>query len=218
MSHQLRSPLSVIKWLLDSLKSENIEKLEAIEEQNEKMIRLVNDLLDINKIEDKRLVLQPVVFSLEDVVRKVIGEHQKHASASNLVLNVYVKDNLPPGVADEARIKSVVAHLVDNAIRYSTEKGEVEIKLEEQKEKGFVKCSVIDRGLGIKKEERKYIFQKFFRSPSVLRYQTEGTGVGLYIAKNIIDLSSGEIGFISKENKGSTFWFALPVAKSNRSH
>lgn len=211
MSHQLRSPLSSIKWLINSLDFKKTASpiLESVETQNEKMIQLVNDFLDISKIEDGALFLRPAEFSLADLVRKVVGEYQRLANSSNAVLKVFVEGEVPLVFADQERVKSVLRHLIDNAVRYGAKAGSVEIRLE--RTGGFAKCSVIDQGLGINKEDRKNIFKKFFRSQSALRYQTEGTGVGLYIAKNIIDLSGGKIGFESEADKGSTFWFTLPI-------
>lgn len=221
MSHQLRSPLSSIKWLMNSLDFKKTAEifgqesvkifsiLESVEMQNEKMIQLVNDLLDINKIEDAALFLRPAEFSLADLVRQVVREYQRFARSSNAVLKVFVENEIPLVLADQERVKSVLKHLIDNAVRYGLKNGSVDIKLE--RTDGFVKCSVIDQGLGIEKKDRNNIFKKFFRSHSALRYQTEGTGVGLYIAKNIIELSGGKIGFESQANKGSTFWFTLPI-------
>jgi len=221
MSHQLRSPLSSIKWLMNSLDFKKADKifdkesvevssiLESVETENEKMIQLVNDLLDINKIEDNVLFLRPAEFSLTDLVRKVAAEYQRFARSSNAVLKVFVEDEVPLIFADQERVKSVLRHLIDNAVRYGAQSGSVDIKLERRD--GFVKCSVIDQGIGIEEKDQKNIFKKFFRSHSALRYQTEGTGVGLYIVKNIIELSGGKIGFESEANKGSTFWFKLPI-------
>ena len=220
MSHQLRSPLSSIKWILNSFSrdlplAETSSIIEATEEQNEKMIQLVNDLIDVNKIEDKALFLRPNEFSLVELIHKVVREYQRFADSSNVVLKVLIDSAVPLVLADENRLKSVLRHLIDNAVRYSAKDsalgGAVEVKLE--RTDGFAKCSVSDQGIGIEKKDQKNIFKKFFRSQSALRYQTEGTGVGLYLVKNIIGLSGGKTGFESEINKGSTFWFTLPIKK-----
>ncbi len=103
----------------------------------------------------------------------------------------------------------VIENFLDNAIRYVQEKGLVEIKI--KREKDFVYFEIKDNGVGIPKEDQKYIFQKFFRSENILRYQTQGSGLGLYISKAIIEKSGGKIGFSSQEGRWSTFWFTLPI-------
>ena len=114
---------------------------------------------------------------------------------------------------DPVRIKMVVQNFVDNAIKYTnSEKGVVKIFLENRA--GNVYCSVKDNGLGISETEQARIFDKFFRGSGVMKKQTIGTGLGLYIAKAAIESSKGKIGFKSEKKKGSTFWFSLPVIEN----
>ena len=221
MSHQLRSPLSAVKWQLnmflsgegaglnvnDTVKS----NLEAIYEQNERMIHAVNDLLEVNRIEDKDLVVRPTLFSIYALSGKIAGEFEKFSSANNSKVSIFTQKDLPMVYADEERIKRVLQHLIDNAIRYGNEKGNVTISLE--KKDNRVLCKVSDEGVGIPDNEKSRVFDKFFRSVNATRYQTEGSGVGLFIAKSLIKLSGGDIGFSSALGKGSTFWFTLPIKK-----
>ena len=102
-------------------------------------------------------------------------------------------------------------HLLDNAIRYSIKGGEIKIAISSLGNK--VLWKITDQGIGISEEDKKHVFDKFFRSESITRYQTEGSGVGLFISKSIIKLSGGDIGFTSALNQGSTFWFSLPTKK-----
>src|SRR3989344_7813170 len=219
MSHQLRSPLSAIKWQLNLILTGDANVpadtmrgyMETIETQNERMIRSVNDLLEVNRIEDNDLALRPAVWQLEALTEKIIGEYTKYASANNVKI-VFEKKDMPlPGVyADEGRIRRAAEHLVDNAIRYSINGGRVLLTIKKKSDK--ILWSVADEGHGVSFEDQKRIFEKFFRSGDATRYQTEGAGVGLFVARYIIRKSGGEIGFSSHLNKGSTFWFTLPKA------
>ena len=217
MSHQLRSPLSAIKWQLNMLlqgqsqAGASQEYLETIRQQNERMIRSVNDLLEVNRIEDNDLILRPREFSLKELTLKIINEYKNYASAYNV--RVALKDGGEPMkiFADEERLGRVIEHLLDNAIRYSTNGGNILVNIEKQND-GKVLWKIADEGRGIPSAEQRLVFEKYFRASDVTRFQTEGSGVGLFIAKSIIKQSGGEMGFSSQESKGSTFWFVLPKA------
>jgi len=218
LSHELRNPLSAIKWQLNSLTSERIldgeEKLRKglviIGGENERMIKLVNDLLDVNRIEDGTLVIAPSVFSLRELTERIVSDYSPYARASNLALNIFATKSDFKVRADEARIKSVIARLVDNAIRYSVSAGEISISLEDLGNE--IRWSVKDQGAGIPAREVDRVFSKFFRAANILRYQTNGLGVGLYLAKYAVEASGGEVGFRTLEGHGSTFFFTLPKA------
>ena len=187
------------------------EYLETIRQQNERMIRSVNDLLEVNRIEDNDLILRPREFSLKELTLKIINEYKNYASAYNV--RVALKDGGEPMkiFADEERLGRVIEHLLDNAIRYSTNGGNILVNIEKQND-GKVLWKIADEGRGIPSAEQRRVFEKYFRASDVTRFQTEGSGVGLFIAKSIIKQSGGEMGFSSQESKGSTFWFVLPKA------
>ena len=149
------------------------------------------------------------VFYIRELAKKIIAEFEHVAKASQIEIELVVSGNLPNALADVSRIKMVAENFLDNAIRYTKGKGEIKIKIE-PKNRSLL-FSVQDNGVGIPQKDQKHIFQKFFRSENVLKYQTHGSGLGLYIAKSIIERSGGKIGFKSKENKGSTFWFTTPI-------
>ena len=217
VSHQLRSPLSNLRWALELLMSGKIGKIEEkqleyftiLKENSNRMKELIEDLLIVSRIETAKLLIKKMEFSLEDLVKELIKELTPFALASNVEIKFLNKEDLPKVFADPSQIRLVIENLLDNAIRYIKGIGVVEIKIESQEKNIYFEIK--DTGVGIPKEEQKYIFQKFFRSENVLRYQTQGSGLGLYISKAIIEKSEGEIGFKSQEGIGSTFWFTLPL-------
>lgn len=217
VSHQLRTPLSSLKWSLNLLMKGKLDKidnkqeeyLEIIKQSNERMIKLVNDLLDVSRIEQGRLGLRPEKISLSNLVKDLISEMTPLAQANNVLLEMEIDDNLPEVLADPGRLRLAIGNLLDNAIKYIKEKGRVKIKL--NKRNNQVKCQIEDNGVGIPENQKNQVFQKFFRSENIMKHQIKGTGLGLFIAKAIIETSGGKIGFISQEGIGSTFWFTLPI-------
>lgn len=215
-SHQLRTPLTGIKWTLELIRQaedmtdqEKSEKLSEIEENNERMIRLVNDLLDVARIEQGRINLKPQKVFLDEMTQSLIKEYQGLAKASNIKIILEAESDIPFVVIDPQGIGLVLRNLLDNAIRYTQGGGTIRIKL--TKEGKFIRCEIQDEGVGIPENDQKSIFQKFFRSQNVMKYQTIGTGLGLFIAEAFIKESNGKIDFWSEEGKGSTFWFELPI-------
>ncbi len=217
VSHQLRTPLTNIKWTLslmtdersDQLSEDQLSRLEAIKESNREMTKLVNDLLNVSRIEQGRLVIQLEKISLKELIERLIKDYYSLAKASNVKLSLISDNNIPLVPADHQAIKMVIRNLIDNAIRYIRGEGWVKIIL--KKKAQAVVCQVQDNGVGIPKADQNKIFGKFFRSRNAMKYQTEGSGLGLFISKSTIEALGGKIGFQSRENQGSTFWFELPI-------
>lgn len=218
-AHQLRTPLSAIKWtlrmLLDGdlgkLSKEQLDFLEKTYQSNERMIDLINDLLNVTRIEEGRYIFKPVSIQLEDLCKEIIANFHEEIVRKQILLGFLTPNkNLPPVKVDVDKIKLVIENLIDNAIKYTKSGGNVTISL-----KGDIKeveFEVKDSGVGIPADQQKRIFSRFFRGANIVRLDTTGTGLGLFIAKNIIDAHRGKIWFESKENKGTTFHFTLPAA------
>lgn len=220
VSHQLKTPLSAIKGYLEVLISEDLGKINL--KQNEylkdaltntqRMIRLVMDLLDVSKIEEKKLELKFQPSDLREIVKKTVGEFSSLAKAKNCTLSFKTTGEIPLVKADPLKIKEVVNNLISNAIGYNKKKGEVEISIKRKRNKVLFYCK--DTGIGIPEKDKKKIFTKFYRSEKAIVLATGGSGLGLFISKAIIEKSGGKIWFKSREGKGSTFYFSLPIKKS----
>ena len=216
-SHQLRSPLSISKWTLEVMEKEvqagNMEKiinhLSAFHDSTETIVKLVNALLEVSRIEAGTLVLNKVKVSLVDLTKAVLNDMQSYVEASNIKLEFNPEPDLPDVWADRDRLLMIIHNLVDNAIRYSEGGKKVQVLIKRQD--AWLVWEVLDQGIGIPDFQQKYVFQKFFRAANSSRFQTEGSGVGLYIVKNLVETLGGRVGFKSTEHKGSIFWFTLPV-------
>ena len=217
-AHQLRTPLSAIKWTLQMLLDEDLgeitkeqrEFIEKIYESNEKMIRLINDLLDVTRIEEGRYLYRPVLASLENEVQFVVNSYKEEIEKRKLKLEFKEpKKKLPQVMLDVEKMRLAIQNLLDNAIRYTHSGGQVTISLKGDKNK--VEFRISDTGIGIPKDQQKRVFTKFFRGANAVKIETGGTGLGLYITKNIIEAHDGKIWFESEENVGTTFHFSLPL-------
>ena len=217
VSHQLRSPLSNLKWTIDLLMSGRIDQvsekqiiyLGMLKENSQRMEGLVSDLLTVSRLEADDFSFNPKKASLVELTKKLISRFEPFTRASNIEIKLIVKEDLPEIFFDPLQIEQVISNLLDNATHYIKGKGLVEIRVERKEE--LVYFEIKDNGIGIPKTDQKYIFQKFFRSENALKNQAQGSGLGLYIAKAIIKKSRGKIDFVSEEGRGSTFWFTLPI-------
>jgi signal transduction histidine kinase len=219
-SHQLRTPLSGTKWMLEllensdkgNLSAKQKEYIEKIYASNERMIALVNDLLEVSRIEQggMKLYLQPT--DLGHIIRSLVKEKAKEVKKKKLQISLTVEEEPFPPVSSELnKIRQALNNIISNAITYTPAGGKIEIDLKVQD--GEALGRVTDTGFGIPVEQQKQIFSKFFRGSNILSVETSGTGLGLYISKSFIEASGGKLWFKSEEGKGTSFYFTLPLAK-----
>lgn len=222
-THQLKSPLAKMKWALEYLITADIagatpeqrEVLGVAHDTSNKMIRLVNDLIGVKEMEESTLGYNFENSSVKEVIEKTIENFNLPAKQKNIKIEFSnTVPNLPSLMIDPWKINLALGNLVDNAIAYTPEGGKIEIKLESFG--NSVRVSVKDNGIGIPEREKESIFNKFFRASNALKVKHEGTGLGLYISKNIIKVHGGELWFNSVETKGTTFYFTIPFDASLR--
>lgn len=218
-AHQLRTPLTAVNWTFESL---NGEKISASQkslvntglEASALMLKIVNDLLDVSKIEEGHFGYDFEDVNLIDFVKEVIKEAKDMADQSSV--KIYLKEPKTPLILkiDSQKLGMVLFNLIDNAVKYNVENGEVVVSVECLKDKPFVQISVKDTGIGMNKSDLEKMFKKFFRADNAVKAIPNGSGLGLYIAKNIIKRHGGEIWAESEINRGSTFYFTLPIDKN----
>ncbi len=217
ISHQLRSPLTNLRWAIDLLLSGEVGKIEEkqmefftiLRENGSRMEELVSDLLIVSRMESEKQLPKKTLFSLEELTKNLIAKAYAFAKSYNVEIKLMTENNLPKIFGDASQVELVVENLLDNAIKYIKKGGVIEIGL--SKNDKNIHFKIKDNGVGIPREDQKYIFQKFFRSENARRTQTQGSGLGLYICKAIIEKNGEKMGFKSEEGKGSTFWFTLPI-------
>jgi len=214
-SHQLRTPLTAIKWYTRILTNAGLEKFTPtqkraftqIQSANERMVDLVSALLNVSRIEMGTLAIEPKPIDFKKLLARAVDEVRPFAQEHGVALKGEALTSIL-ATADANLANIILNNLLTNAIRYTPKGGHVTARLAQRK--GRVIISVSDNGYGIPKKEQARLFDKFFRASNILDKEPQGTGLGLYITKSIAEELGGKLSFTSQENKGSTFTVSLP--------
>ncbi len=216
-SHQLQTPLTTINWYADmllagdagALNAKQTEFVEELHQGAHRMSQLVRSLLDVSRIEMRSLNINPEPTDIALVCRDLRHEMEPIISGKRLSFKLEQETGLPKLNIDPHMVRTAIQNIMSNAVKYTPEGGKIKLSL--KKRPRGINLDISDTGYGIPREQQAKVFTKLFRGENILNKETEGTGLGLYIAKAIIDKSGGKIWFESEENAGTTFHVSLPV-------
>jgi PAS domain S-box-containing protein len=218
VSHELRTPLTAIKGFNDLLldgdageiNEEQAEYLGIVKQNVDRLVSLINDLLDVARMESGRITLKLAAIDLREIVALVVATMRPLIDAKDQTLTVEIAPELPPAWGDHDRILQVITNLVSNAYKYTPAGGAIRVAVAQRDERLHV--AVQDTGMGIPPEDIPKLFTRFFRVDTSLTREIGGTGLGLSIVKSIVELHGGTIAVESTLGSGSTFSFDIPVA------
>lgn len=219
VSHELRTPLTSIKGYVDlildgeagEINEIQREFLEIVKQNNDRLVELINDLLDVSRMESGRVKMEKAPLSLPEIVKVAVTSIENLAKNKEMSISQDIPEGLPLVLADRQRLVRILVNLLSNAIKYTPPKGRIFVSIKPQN--GFLATSIRDTGIGIPSEHLDRLFVKFYRVDSSLTSEIGGTGLGLAIVKSIVDLHGGQVWAESEVGKGSTFTFTLPVDK-----
>lgn len=215
-SHQLRTPLTALKWIIEAFRKGKVGELnekqkELINDANTSALNMsetINTMLMLSRIEAGKLRVEEMQIDVDKLVQEICSEQEIQVTNKKQTVSISIEPNLQLR-SDAAMLKEIVRNLLSNAIKYTPEKGKIIVTA--QQKMGEILISVKDSGFGIPPEEQQKIFSKFFRASNVLNKETEGTGLGLYLVYSLTRMLQGSISFESKEDQGTTFFVTIPL-------
>jgi len=224
MSHELRTPLNAIIGFSDLLlggvsgKINNKQRqcLEDILSSGKHLLSLINDILDLSKVEAGKIDIRPESLRLAEVVDDAVTTVKTMLDDSRHELTISIAEDLPPVYGDRNRLKQILLNLLSNAIKFTPDGGK--LSLETRRKGNFCQVSMVDNGIGIRKEDQTYIFEPFTQLDTLPGERKQGTGLGLALTKQLVELLGGRIWVESEYGKGSQFSFTIPLAEKEAAY
>lgn len=215
-AHQLRTPINAMSWAFETLEKEIQDpNLKSTAEEGKNLgarsLKIIDDLLNAARIEGGKFGYKFKEINLTGLVRQVMEQAKRIAEESGLKLTFTPPQSNIAIQGDEERLKMALGNIIDNALKYNTENGSINISMEQVQDQPFVKTSVEDTGIGMNEKELQSLFKKFSRGEKASQAEPNGSGLGLYIARNIIKNHGGDITVESREGRGTTVSFTLPT-------
>ncbi len=226
-AHQLRTPITAMSWTFESLKSylpddgllKNKEEVSKLVSEgwglSKRSLKIIDDLLNAAKIEEGKFGFNFEETNIVDMLKKIKQAAEVIAEEYNVRISISSSSEKYDVFTDTEKLSMAVTNIIDNAIKYNVKGGTIDILVEpESSDARYVRVSISDTGIGIPKENLPKMFQKFYRSENAERAEPNGSGLGMYITKNIIEAHGGKISVESQVGRGTTFWFTLPTDRS----
>lgn len=218
-SHELRSPLTSISGYVDLLLESDLQRLDeeqqdflAVVKRNvDRLLRLVNELLDLSRIEAGRIDIRRAPTNASAIIQQAVTLIKPQATAKGQTLLFTPPVGLPNASCDPERLAQIMANLLSNAHKYTPAGGTITVTIQAQD--GAIRTSVEDTGIGLSPQEQSELFTRFFRANNAATREARGTGLGLTITKTLVELHGGQMSVTSSPGRGSTFSFTLPVTK-----
>lgn len=219
-SHELRTPLAGMKGFVDLLHLQGLDNLSddqryalgVVRRQTDLLVMLVNDLLEVARLEQGQSAVQPTLVDATATLREVVAGSEAQLQQHQHQLGTELTEGLPALWIDSSHLRRIVGNLLSNAIKYTPDGGQIVVRVMRTGQQ--LRIEVEDNGVGIALRDQDKIFSRFFRSENSLSVRSGGTGLGLSLVKTMVEMHGGEVGFTSKEEQGSRFWVVFPVAES----
>lgn len=217
VSHQLKTPIGSLEWLAEMLLANDAGKLNSkqrsmvsdIYSTSERIAQLVNDLLNISRLEMGKIIPEIKIFNISSLLKEVKQELSAIYTPKKQKISIAIEKNLPKLKTDSKLLREVLANLFSNAVKYTPNGGNINISAKKDGEN--LLFAIQDTGIGIPQSEQSKMFNKFFRAENAKEMHIEGTGLGLYAVKSMIETLGGKIWFESEEDIGTTFYFTIPI-------
>jgi signal transduction histidine kinase len=217
-SHQLRTPLTTVKGYLSMMLEGDTGKLTKGQKEildrsyfsAERMVFLITDLLNVSRITTGKFIIEPTPVNLMEMVKSEVEQLERSAEGRGVRLKMELPDSFPTVMLDENKTRQVMMNFIDNAIYYTPSGGSVTVRLSEAG--GAIEFRVVDTGIGVPEHDKAKLFTKFFRADNAKQQRPDGNGLGLFMARKVIQSQGGSIIFESRVGKGSTFGFRFALA------